>query len=240
VIVLTFAVGRRSRGERLLALATAAPLVAALALTRSRGSFVAATAGLVVAFALLAGGRRWAMFAATLVAVGLAGLGVVAAFTTPDSLQARGDYWHVAWHVVRAHPLLGTGAGTYDLAWAAYGDIGRWGGALDAHSLYLESLAELGPVGLVLLGALLVPLVSVLRADRPSTASAAALGGAVTFLVHAGLDWDWEMPAVTLAGLVCLAAAIASRRERGASFRSATASTKAKGLSSDLRPGEAR
>jgi O-antigen ligase len=201
---------------------------------------VAATAGLVVAIALLAGGRRWATVAAALVAIALAGLSVIPAFSAPDSLQARGDYWHVAWHVVHAHPLLGTGAGTYDLAWAAYGDLGRWGGALDAHSLYLESLAELGMVGFVLVGALLAPLVSVLRVDRRSTASAAALGGAVTFLVHAGLDWDWEMPAVTVAGLVCLAATVAPRPWHSARFGIATASTEAKGPSSDLRPGEAR
>jgi hypothetical protein len=35
-----------------------------------------------------------------------------------------------------------------------------------------------------------------------------AAGGAATFLVHAGLDWDWEMPAVVVAGVACLAAVL--------------------------------
>ncbi len=46
-----------------------------------------------------------------------------------------------------------------------------------------------------------------LRTARRTPIELAALAGAVTFLVHAGLDWDWEMPAVTVAGLVCLSAA---------------------------------
>ena len=30
----------------------------------------------------------------------------------------------------------------------------------------------------------------------------------MAFLVHAGVDWDWELPAVGLAGLACLAAVL--------------------------------
>ena len=73
---------------------------------------------------------------------------------------------------------------------------------MDAHSLYLETLAELGLVGLGLLVLVLAPpLAGAFRG-----ASAAAAGGYVAFLVHAGVDWDWEMPAVTIAGLFCGAA----------------------------------
>jgi hypothetical protein len=38
----------------------------------------------------------------------------------------------------------------------------------------------------------------------------AAAGAAVAFLVHAGVDWDWELPAVVVAGLCCLAALAAA------------------------------
>jgi O-antigen ligase len=133
------------------------------------------------------------------------------------ALQARGDYWRVAWHVIVRHPLAGTGAGTFDRAWIEFGDLVRWEVTLDAHSLYLETLAELGLVGLlVLLAALLAPLAAGIRAD-----AAAAVGGATAFLVHAGLDWDWEMPAVTVAGLVCLAACVPPRAEVGKPARAA-------------------
>ena len=35
----------------------------------------------------------------------------------------------------------------------------------------------------------------------------------LAFLVHAGIDWDWEMPAVTLAALGCAAALLVAQRE---------------------------
>ena len=96
-------------------------------------------------------------------------------------------------------------AGTYDLEWAAFGDLARWGNVLDAHSLYLEMFAELGLVGVLLVLALAVPVAAALREPLSAT-STAAVAAAVTYLVHAGLDWDWEMPAVTTVGIACLAA----------------------------------
>lgn len=208
-LVVTIALGLGARRQRpaaaILFVPAAAVLTVALVRTSSSGSVVAAVAGAVVALAL-AVGRRWAAVAAGLLAALLGGVYIVTAFTEPSFLAARGDYWHVAWHSAARHPLIGDGAGTYDLAWAAFGDVGRFAGALDAHSLYLETPAELGVVGLLLVCALLVPVVSALHGAPRSPTSVAALGGAVTFLVHAGLDWDWEMPAVMAAGLVCLAA----------------------------------
>ena len=34
----------------------------------------------------------------------------------------------------------------------------------------------------------------------------------IAYLLHASVDWDWEVPAVTLAALFCAAALLASRR----------------------------
>ncbi|HEY6017521.1 MAG TPA: O-antigen ligase family protein, partial [Gaiellaceae bacterium] len=133
----------------------------------------------------------------------------------PSALQQRGAYWHVAWQVIERRPLAGRGAGTFDGSWIRYGDLVRWDVTLDAHSLYLETWAELGVVGLALvLVALLAPLAS--------ARAAAAIGGATAFLVHAGLDWDWEMPAVTFAGLVCLAACLEPRTAVGPRLRVAS------------------
>jgi O-antigen ligase len=186
------------------ALLPAAVLLGALALTASRGSWVALAAGLFVAIGFAAG---WGGAAAAVVAIALGALYVVTALATPTRLlQARADYWHVAWHVGVHHPLGGLGAGTYDLAWAAYGDLARWGDVLDAHNLYLETFAELGVVGVVLVLTLAAPVVTCVR-RLPGGAASAALAASVTYLVHAGLDWDWEMPAVTVAGIACLAAA---------------------------------
>jgi O-Antigen ligase len=120
--------------------------------------------------------------------------------------------WHHALRDARAHPILGSGAGTYEIWYLRHRTDGFK--VRDAHSLYLEMLAEVGPIGLaVLLVALLTPLVAAVRARRrPMTAITA--GAYVAFLVHAGIDWDWEVTAVTMAGLLCgVALLIAARRD---------------------------
>ena len=86
--------------------------------------------------------------------------------------------------------------------------------ALNAHNLYLETLAELGPLGLaLLLTAFAMPFVALRRArGRPgATAGAAAFAA---FAVHAGVDWDFQLVAVSLAALFC-AAWSSSRRATG-------------------------
>jgi hypothetical protein len=142
------------------------------------------------------------------------------------STSFRSDYWRVAGRMVRDDPVLGAGAGGFERTWL------RERPALlfvrDAHDLYLETLAELGPVGL---GLLLVALVTPLAGARWATrepVGAAALAAYVALLVHAVLDWDWELPAVTLCtillgvGLVRLAGT-GELRELGAGSRTALA-----------------
>jgi O-antigen ligase len=130
-------------------------------------------------------------------------MGVIAAGVASGLTQPRTSLWGVAWRRFEDHVALGSGAGTFALAWTRSGLIETRGGALDAHSLYLETLAELGLVGLALVLAFLaLPLMNARRAP-------VAAGAYVVVLVHAGLDWDWEMPAVMLAGLCCGAAALA-------------------------------
>jgi hypothetical protein len=114
--------------------------------------------------------------------------------------HSRTAYWRVAADEFTAHPVLGSGAGTFDLYWVR--DRTLEVGARDAHSLYLEALAELGPVGLLLLLATLASPFLALRA-RAGTLVPSLAGGYVAFLAHAAADWDWELPTVTLAGLLC-------------------------------------
>jgi hypothetical protein len=138
-------------------------------------------------------------------AIVLTVLGVVAVVSAGVK-EPRSLYYHVAWREFVAHPLLGSGAGTFGHYWLRWGDVATWGGALDAHSLYLETLAELGPVGLLLLAAFLLYPLRRTVADRSLPFVPAAAGATIAFLVHAGLDWDWELPAVVVAGLGCAAA----------------------------------
>ena len=122
----------------------------------------------------------------------------------------RSEYWRVAWREYEDHPWLGGGAGSYQRFWLRNRRNSL--PVLDAHSLYLETLAELGPLGLVLLlGALALPL-GVVPAARRHPLAAAAFGAYIAFLLHAAIDWDWEMTAVTVAALVCGAALLLAGR----------------------------
>jgi hypothetical protein len=116
----------------------------------------------------------------------------------------------VAWLEYEHHPLLGGGAGSYQRFWLRHRPAPL--PVRNAHSLYLETLAELGPVGLaLLLCALAVPFVAIREARRHPLVPA-ALGAYVAFLFHAGIDWDWEMTAVTLAALSCGVALLLAAR----------------------------
>ena len=127
--------------------------------------------------------------------------------------NGRPQYWKAAWNDWRAHAWLGSGAGTYDEIWARHRPISVK--VLDAHSLYAETLAELGLPGLALLvAALAVPLLAVRRA-RAHPLATGAFSAYVAFLFHIGVDWDWEMPVVIILGLFCGGAVlIAARRDR--------------------------
>jgi O-antigen ligase len=207
---ILLAVGLARRKPVLLA--TLAVFVPTLVFTYSRGSWLALAAGLLVLAALALRDRPRLLLALAVGAVVVIVLGLVLAghSSTPNSgsgrlsslsSNGRGDYWRAALAETRAHPLLGGGAGTWNRWWLLRRPNGN--GALDAHSLYLETLAELGPLGLALLvAALALPLVSLRRALRHEWASACA-AAYVALLVHAALDWDWELPAVALCGLFC-------------------------------------
>jgi O-antigen ligase len=124
--------------------------------------------------------------------------------------NGRGDYWHVAWTMVRDEPLLGEGAGSFETAWFRERSVAFH--ARDAHNLYLETLAELGPVGLLLLlGTFALPFLA-LGAARRRPYAAAAAAALFAYLAHAAVDWDWEMPTVTIAAIVCAATLLASTR----------------------------
>ncbi len=124
----------------------------------------------------------------------------------------RYSYWRVAFHTWADHPLQGAGPASFRVEWLRERPFRE--SVRDAHSLYFETLAELGLVGFVLLCALLA---GVLLAARKvlGTDPALAAGPAsalVVWAVHAGVDWDWEMPALTLVA-VTLAGMLLARAE---------------------------
>ena len=227
-IGIVLAVGLAVRLRRPLAAAPVFVLAPTLYFTYSRGAWLALAAGGIAALGLAVPrlSRRTMLGVAivvicagaiALVRVGGPG-GAIREFShAAPSVKAdrsrrlfslsgssRAQYWHVAWRDYQQHPWLGSGAGSFQREWlrSRPADLP----VLDAHSLYLETLAELGPVGLGLLAALLALPFAAGLISRKQPLAAPAFGGYVAYLVHAAQDWDWELPAVTLAGLGCAVA----------------------------------
>jgi O-Antigen ligase len=113
----------------------------------------------------------------------------------------RYAYWRVAFHAFRDQPFRGVGAGSWSVYWLRYRPIK--GFSQDAHSLPLQTLAELGLVGLALLAVFLAGIGLAARAAYRFAPALAAgpIAGFVAYLAHAPLDWDWQMPAVTLVAI---------------------------------------
>ena len=111
----------------------------------------------------------------------------------------RVQRWDVALDAFAADPLTGNGAGTYRLVWERNRPNDE--NTNEAHSLYLETLGELGLVGAVLLSIVLLSALAALAwrmRGRGRSVHAALLTGALMWAVHAATDWDWELPVLTL------------------------------------------
>jgi hypothetical protein len=127
---------------------------------------------------------------------------------------SREDVWSSAIDWFKSAPMEGTGPGTFEFDWSRDGKSVEF--VRDAHSLYLESLAEAGwPALVLLLGFLLGILFVALRArallgrSGDIAASIAMTGAFLVFLVAAGFDWMWEETAVTFLAIGGVAAAAA-------------------------------
>jgi O-antigen ligase len=236
LIALGLALGA-ARAVRIAYLATVPLFAVTLYLTYSRGGWLALAVGLValVAFRLPGLDRRVAVATAAVitVAVAAAGIAVVRSFdsatVTPGSGASRlrslsgsnrAEYWRVAWHDVEDNPALGSGAGSYGRYWLRERPVTQ--PARDAHSLFLETLAELGPLGLaLLLVAFAAPLAAAAR-TRDDPLTPAALAPLAAYIAHAAQDWDWEIPAATVPAIICAAALVAGARRDKRPLRSPT------------------
>ena len=131
--------------------------------------------------------------------------------------NGRVDAWRVALDDAEQNLFKGSGAGTYRLVWDRERPPPPMK-VVDGHSLYLETLSELGVVGLVLvlvaIGTILVA--GLLRLGGPERHAHGALVAAGTMLaLHAGVDWDWEMPVLFVWLFGAGGVVLASRRRHG-------------------------
>ena len=133
--------------------------------------------------------------------------------------EGRYDFWKIAVRENESQPLTGTGSGTFEFWWTRDGEDPQT--VRDAHSLYMQTLGELGIIGIVLLGAFLLTVLigggwAAVRAgprDRPPLA--AALAGCVAFCITAIFDWMWQIPVLPVAMLLLAAVLVAAPPARG-------------------------
>ena len=125
--------------------------------------------------------------------------------------SGRWQFWETALDAFERRPLFGHGAGSYEAWWAENGSLAYF--VRDAHSLYLETLGELGVIGFALLaGALALGLGAGIRLILSGRGEVAApVAAAAAFYLAAGIDWVWEMPAVGIVGIACLGLAAVGR-----------------------------
>lgn len=137
---------------------------------------------------------------------------------TRANTGGRLDYWKVALRGYRERKLGGQGAGTYEFSWSRHRPSFFGGDPVtNAHSLYVETLHDLGLVGfLLIVGALSAILASQAPLGRGYNRSlyAALFAAGLTWAIQAGLDWIWQLPAVTAWLFAVAGAAMASRRRK--------------------------
>lgn len=145
---------------------------------------------------------------------------------TPGRLTAlssvRARYWKEALQVFSAHPGLGAGGGGYATASLRYRPANL--DAKHAHGYVVQTLADLGIVGIVLTLALLAAWMAAAgnathpfnrrwsgwrwrTLSLPYTPERVALLSmlcvVVTFGLHSLVDWTWYVPGTAIAALIC-------------------------------------
>jgi O-antigen ligase len=144
-------------------------------------------------------------------------------FTTTSHLlgssgSGRWQFWSAAVSQFRAHPLNGGGAGSWGAWWLQHGSLPVF--TQFAHSLYLESLGELGIIGLLLIGgAVVVGLVGAVRSAvlLESGEIAAAAACAFAFFAAAAYDWVWQLAGIAVVGVGMLGLALGALPSQGSS-----------------------
>ena len=214
-----------------LSLCIAIVLCAALAFSRSRMGILAAASSVLIMFALIAisrfHGRMSSLLAATFIILSIAlalwiGPGpVVSRFQNVNDEysftgQSRVSIWRDALPLIRRHPWIGTGLGTFPEAYTS-GQTAFPGQFVNhAHNDYLEFAADLGiPATLTLFASILLVLARAMRAflfgeeDFDRVVALGCVGGVCAILLHSFADFNLYIPANALLFSVILGLGVA-------------------------------
>lgn len=124
----------------------------------------------------------------------------------------RYQYWQVAMHAFDANPAKGIGPGTFQFYWAQHQQLGEF--VRNAHSLWIETLAEAGIVGLALIGGFFA--FTLIAGSRRAARLPAELGlpvatavaGVAAFCAAAAFDWVWQIGVIPVIAMLLVAVAL--------------------------------
>lgn len=124
----------------------------------------------------------------------------------------RYQFWQAAVDASETASWKGLGPGTFEFWWVQHGSYSGY--VRNAHSLYLENLAELGIPGLLLIAGFVFSVLGIgatrsLRGPPDERLPlAAATAGAAGFAMAAALDWVWQLGALPVAFMLLSAVAV--------------------------------
>jgi O-antigen ligase len=190
-------------------------------LTISRSGIIGVALGVVVVLLVLRPFRGVALrFAAVVAVVVVLGAAVALRAGVPsgyfsldqapqpgDHLANRSQLWRAALDLWRTSPVVGVGAGNYELDLA---EVGLNGVRTHANSIYLQSLAEEGIVGFLTTVALFaVTIVTLARSGVRRPLVVGALGATVALASHQIFDDLFFFPKVASAYWLVVGVAVA-------------------------------
>jgi UDP-GlcNAc:undecaprenyl-phosphate GlcNAc-1-phosphate transferase len=152
--------------------------------------------------------RQWHAFVHLSTASGSASAGQTRLFTGAGD---RYDYWRVAWKAFETHPLGGLGAGNYSAYYFKQRRVAE--SIQNPHSFELQTLSELGIIGILLLVMMVVGVAIGARRLRAAARSSpgartllvATLGAVIVWFVDSSGDWMQLLPGVMAIALVAAA-----------------------------------
>lgn len=184
---------------------------------RARSALIRAGLALALVFMILGG------------AVLFGGEGALSRFVgtvnSDDPTTGRAHFWGVTLDIIRAHPIIGAGLGSYGLAYTEYDTRNGLFRLEQAHNDYLQTMSDAGIVG-VGLGLFFIFLLFRTGFARREThdkfrrgVATGALTGCFAVLVHSFFDFTLHTAANTLLFLVLVALATVNGRVEEASKR---------------------
>jgi O-antigen ligase len=137
----------------------------------------------------------------------------VAAILAQGGLGARAVLYRDTWRMARERPIFGWGMGSYPSVFALYSTQEPRGDRIpvvyhDAHSDWLQSVAEIGFAGTALIGAAVLLPLGTLRWRKLSPIPLFLLSGCLLVALYSWIEFPFGNVAVVLAWWLCFFGAV--------------------------------